>query len=113
MNSACCCQHSLGSCRRWASDTYRWRHEFGDFVVDFPKSLLGILKFGKDSGEECFGSIHIMLCRVVAIHAMFVIRVALNVEYVPLLQIISDCIYSNNWTRESHTGAQGSYIDPS
>jgi len=44
------------------ANTYRWCYEFGDFIVDFAKSLLGILELGKDGSEECFRTVHIMFC---------------------------------------------------
>ena len=67
--------------------TYSWSHKFTDSVIYFFKPLLGILELCKDSGHECFRSINIMLRRVVAIHAMFVVRVALNIEDMPLYNV--------------------------
>ena len=67
--------------------TYWRSHELGDLVVYFLKAFLRILELSQKGVQECLWTIDIMFRRVMAVHTMFMVWVALNVEHMPLFRI--------------------------
>ena len=64
--------------------SYRRGDELADSAINVLEALLRILELGKHGGQECLRAIDIMLRRIMAIHAMFMVRVALDIEDMPL-----------------------------
>jgi hypothetical protein len=72
--------------------TYWGGNKFAYSVAYFFESLLSIFELSKKSRQKGFRSIHIVLSRVMAIHTMLVIRIALDIKNVPLMHC-QKCLY--------------------
>jgi hypothetical protein len=67
--------------------TYRRGNELADPLVYVLESLLGVFELSKQRVQEGFRAIDVVFRRVMAVHAVFVIWVALDVKYMPLANV--------------------------